>query len=177
MALLTFYAMMACRPIPAAAARSGNQLLQALPPSELLTSDKCQPFVFGEVSEVLGVECRKREFIDQAAGGYPGVVVRPGTSAPLRAGLELAPSLRHRFVVFQDTDTLTPSGQICGAARSPGPQHPPLHQLPDRDEGDAHRVACQRRPQPIGQAVTQAGGCDVGVQDDQAHGMLARREA
>jgi hypothetical protein len=56
--------------------------LQALPPSQLLTSDKGQPFVFGEVSEVLGVECRKRELIDQAAGGYPGVVVWPGTSAP-----------------------------------------------------------------------------------------------
>lgn len=180
MVLLAFYGhdgMAACQPIPAAAARRRNQLLQALPPSGLLTSDKCQPFVFGEVSEVLGVECRKRELIDQAAGGYPGVVVRPGTSAPLRAGLELSPPLRHRFVVFQGTDTLTPSGQIRGAARSPGPQHPPLHQLPDRDEGDAHRVACQRRPQRIGQAVAQAGGCDVGVQDDQAHGMLARREA
>ena len=116
--LLAFYGQ-GGQPVPAAADRSGNQLLQALPPSELLTSDKGQPFVFGEVGEALGVECRKRELIDQAAGGYPGVVVRPGTSAPLRAGLELSPSLRHRFVVFQGTDTRR---HLANSAVRPGPQ-------------------------------------------------------
>jgi energy-coupling factor transporter ATP-binding protein EcfA2 len=81
------------------------------------------------------------------------IAVAQGSSADYHL-LTVAPSLRHRFVVFQDTDTLTPSGQVGGAARSPGPQHAPLHQLPDRDEGDAHRVACQRPP-----AADRAGGC------------------
>jgi hypothetical protein len=63
----------------------------------LSASDDGQPFVRGEVSKVLGVECRKQKIIDQAAGGYPGVVVRPGPLAPLRAGLQLAPFVRHRL--------------------------------------------------------------------------------
>jgi len=133
--------------------------------------------MLGEISEVLGVECRKRQIIDQAASGHPGVVVRSGPSTSLRTGLKLSPFLRDRFVVFQDTDALAPSGQFRGTARPPTAQHAPLHQLPDCDESDAHRVVRQRCPQPVGQAVAQAGGRDVGVQDYQAHGMLARREA
>ena len=172
MVLLAFTATVACQPIPAAAARSGNPLLQALPPSELLISIgvslSCSPK--SAKSLVLSVASGSSSTSQQAAIQ----VSLGGRGRPRRSAL--APSLRHRFVVFQDADTLTPSGQIRGAARSPGPRHPPLHQLPDRDEGDAYHVACQRRPQPIGQAVAQAGVCDIGVRDDQAHGMLARRE-
>ena len=87
--------------------------------SGLLAADKGQPFVLCEVGEVLDVEGGKREIIDKAAGGYPGIVLRAGPSASLRAGLELAPFLRHRFVVGQDSDMLTPAGQFAGAARPP----------------------------------------------------------
>jgi hypothetical protein len=78
-----------------------------------------QPFALCEVGEVLDVEGGKREIIDKAAGGYPGIVLRAGPSASLRAGLELALFLRHRFVVGQDSDMLTPAGQFAGAARPP----------------------------------------------------------
>ena len=84
----------------------------------LLASDNGQPFVLGEVTEVLGVKRRKRKIINQA-GSYPGVVVRPGPPAQLCAGLELAPLVRHRFVVSQNPDTLTPPGQVGGAPRPP----------------------------------------------------------
>ncbi len=50
----------------------------------LSASDDDQPFMLGEVTKVLRVECRKRKIIDQAAGGYPGVVVWPGPSPQLR---------------------------------------------------------------------------------------------
>jgi hypothetical protein len=80
--------------------------------SGLLAADKGQPFVLCEIDEVLDVEGGKREIIDKAAGGYPGVVLRAGPSASLRVSLELAPFLRHRFVVCQNTDTLTPAGQF-----------------------------------------------------------------
>lgn len=87
--------------------------------SGLLADGKGQPFVLCEVGEVLDVEGGKREIIDKAAGGYPGIVLRAGPSASLRGGLELAPFLRHRFVVGQDSDMLTPAGQFAGAARPP----------------------------------------------------------
>ena len=73
--------------------------------------------MLGEVSKVLDVQSCERKIIDKAAGGYPGIVLRAGPSASLRAGLELAPFLRHRFVVGQDSDMLTPAGQFAGAAR------------------------------------------------------------
>jgi hypothetical protein len=85
--------------------------------SGLLADGKGQPFVLCEVGEVLDVEGGKREIIDKAAGGYPGIVLRAGPSASLRAGLELALFLRRRFVVGQDSDMLTPAGQFAGAAR------------------------------------------------------------
>ena len=55
--------------------------------SGLLADGKGQPFVLCEVGEVL--EGGKREIIDKAGGGYPGIVLRAGPSASLRAGLEL----------------------------------------------------------------------------------------
>jgi len=45
--------------------------------------------------------------------------LRARLSASLRAGLKLAPFARHRFVVCQDADMLTPSGQFVGGL---GPQ-------------------------------------------------------
>src|SRR5262249_59453866 len=102
------------RPLPPALAEASRG-----PMTSVLAADKGQPFVLCEVGEVLDVEGGKREIIDKAAGGYPGVVLRAGPSASLRAGLELAPFLRHRFVVCQNTDTLTPAGQFAGAARPP----------------------------------------------------------
>ena len=36
------------------------------------------------------------------------------------AGLELAPFVRHRLVVCQDSDTLTPAGQFVSAAEAIG---------------------------------------------------------
>jgi len=84
-----------------------------------LAADEGQPFVLGEVGKVLDVESCKRKIIDEAARGYPGVVLRARPSASLRAGLKLARFVRHRFVVCQDADMLTPSGQFVGAARPP----------------------------------------------------------
>ena len=46
--------------------------------SGLLADGKGQPFVLCEVGEVLDVEGGKREIIDKAAGGYPGIVLRRG---------------------------------------------------------------------------------------------------
>ena len=79
---------------------------------------RVQPLMLGEVRKVLDVEGSKRKIIDKAAGGCPGVVLRARPSAPLRASLELAPFLRHRFVVCQDVDMLTPSGRFVSAAGS-----------------------------------------------------------
>jgi hypothetical protein len=90
---------------------------------------------------------------------------------------QLTPLIGHCFVVRWDRDVLTPPGQVGGPAGSPGSQHSPLHQLPDRDERDAYGMSCQRRLQLAWQAVAQAGRCNIGVQDDPDHGMLARREA
>ncbi len=76
------------------------------------------------------------------------------------------PLVRHGFVVGQDSNPLTPPGQVGGAARPPAPYDLPLHQLPDRDECDSHRVARQRSPHAVGQAISQGGRRDVGVEDD-----------
>jgi hypothetical protein len=71
--------------------------------------------VLGEVSKVLDVESCQRKIIDRAASGYPGVVLRARPSASLHAGLKLAPFVRHRFVVCQDSDVPTPSGQFVSS--------------------------------------------------------------
>src|SRR5579875_588127 len=146
-------------------------------PSDQGSLDEDESFVFGEVAEVFGVQRGEGEVIDQAARGDPGVVVRPGPPAALRAGLKLAPRVRYRLVVLEHGDVLAPPGQVGDAARPPAPQGAPLHQLPDRDEGNGHRVPGQPRPQSVGQAPPQRERGYVGVQDDQAHGRLARREA
>jgi hypothetical protein len=64
-----------------------------------LIADEDQPFVLGEVGEVLDIEGCEREIIEEAAGGYPSVVLGAWPSSALRAGLELPPFLSHRFVV------------------------------------------------------------------------------
>jgi hypothetical protein len=55
--------------------------------------------VLGEVGEILDIEGCEREIIEEAAGGYPSVVLGAWPSSALRAGLELPPFLSHRFVV------------------------------------------------------------------------------
>jgi hypothetical protein len=98
-----------------------------------LTADEGQPFVLGEVGKVLDVESCKRKVIDKAAGGYPAVVLRARPSASLRASLKLTPFVRHRFVVRQDFDPLTPG-----------------------NEGNTHRVTGKSCPQLVGQTMAQA---------------------
>jgi chloramphenicol 3-O-phosphotransferase len=45
--------------------------------------DEFKTFEFGEVGVVLDVERGEREFADEAAGRYPGVVRWPGSPAEL----------------------------------------------------------------------------------------------
>jgi hypothetical protein len=52
--------------------------------------DEFEAFVLGEVRVVLDVERGKGKSADEAAGGDPGVVRRPGPAAQLRVGLDLA---------------------------------------------------------------------------------------
>jgi hypothetical protein len=122
--------------------------------------------MLGEVRKVLDVEGSKRKIIDKAAGGYPGVVLRARPSAPWRASLELAHFLRHRFVVCQDADMLTPSGQFVSAAGTQLRSTRHFISSPDRDEGNAHRVARQGRPQLVRKAIAQAERRDISVEDD-----------
>jgi hypothetical protein len=48
--------------------------------------------VFGEVAEVLEIQRRQRQLVGEAAGGDPGIVLRPGTPAPL-GDAEISPQM------------------------------------------------------------------------------------
>jgi hypothetical protein len=63
------------------------------------------------------------------------------------------------------------------AARAPAPDERPLGQLAEGDEGDGRDLSGEPLGQGLRGPTTQERGGDVGVEDDEAHALSARRAA
>jgi hypothetical protein len=53
----------------------------------------------------------------------------------------------------------------------------PFRQLANGDEGDGGCVADELAGQAVRCSPAEQRGCDIGVEDDEAHAMSARRDA
>ena len=98
--------------------------------------DEFEAFVLGEVGVVLDVERGEGKPADEAAGGDPGVVRRPGTAAELGVGLDLAPAGGDLLVLGEDDEFSEEGPHRLQAARAPVADEGPLRELAVGDEGD-----------------------------------------
>jgi len=62
---------------------AGVRPLVAMPIGGESPGDEYQPVMLREIAEVLDVERRQRQFVGQAAGSGPRIILRPGTASPL----------------------------------------------------------------------------------------------
>jgi hypothetical protein len=133
--------------------------------------------VLGEAGVVLDVECGEGQFTDEAAGGDPGVVGRLWPAAQLGVGLDLAPALGDALVVGQDCSAARKVRIVSGFRGPTAGRWSTLCQFSVGDEGDGDGLAGELPGETVGGAAGQERGGDVGVDDDEAHARLARREA
>lgn len=119
--------------------------------------DDGQPFVLGEVPEVLDVQRRQGQVVVQAARGYPHVVLRARPTTPLSVSCDRAPGTGHVLdlvVVRQDQDVAQPGFQATAVGRTPLAIDGPLGQLRQRDERDAQPVVEDGRDDRWREVVT-----------------------
>src|SRR6266567_5139477 len=103
------------------------------------TGNQGEPVVLGEVSEVLHVPRGQRQSVDQATGGYPGVVLWSGAASQFGSAGQPTPHFSNRLVTGEDGQASESLGQGCSPPGSPLPHHAPLGQFTVGDEGDACR--------------------------------------
>lgn len=145
--------------------------------SELL-ADYDEPFVLGEVCEILDVERRQRHFVHQATRGYPGIVLRTWPTPKRSVGRDLAPFAGHPLGTGKDRDRLKPFGHSSTPSFGPFPLVCPLAEFTKRGEGDERTLADEVFHQGRRQLPLEAQRRDVGVQYDEIHdnyAKLARR--
>lgn len=145
--------------------------------SAFVDANDAQAVMVGEVAEVLDVEGCQRQAADQARCGDPRIIDRAGTASPFGAGLQFTPADGDLVGVGERDHVPPPVRQRGQLGRPSVPQHGPLGELTDGDERDAPGLARQPGSQRISQATAQAGGGDVGIEDDEAHATSARRDA
>ena len=98
-------------------------------PRKVSSMDELKALVLGEVGVVLDVERGEGKPADEAAGGDPGVVRRPGTAAELGVGLDLAPAGGDVLVVGEDDE-----------CREEGPASSPDFARPNGGQGSTWSV-------------------------------------
>ena len=87
-----------------------------------------------EVAKVLDVERRQREFIGQAAGSDPSVVLWPWAAPPLGRRRDLTPDSGDVVTAVQHRDPAQPPGHSLLPQGPPLPSHSPLRELTLGDE-------------------------------------------
>ncbi|GAA2562378.1 hypothetical protein GCM10010210_41260 [Pseudonocardia hydrocarbonoxydans] len=79
-------------------------------------------------------------------------------------------------VVGEDHETGQEGLHRGQAARTPASDEGPLRQLAQGDEGDGRYLPGEPAGQVVRGPAAQECGGDVGVEDDEAHALSARRE-
>jgi hypothetical protein len=91
--------------------------------------------------------------------------------------LDFAPAGGDALVVGEDDERGEESPHRVQAPRAPVADEGPLGQFAVGDEGDRDGVSGELTGEGVRDAPAQERGGDVGVDDDEAHARLARREA
>jgi hypothetical protein len=112
------------------------------------------------LGEVPPVEGQQREPALDAAGRDPGVVVRPGTTPPLRPGGELARDRCHLRAGRKDQRLVEQELQTAAAGTAPSLDPGTLPELTDGGEGDAEVEQVASRLEHL-QAVLEPWGCGL----------------
>jgi len=125
--------------------------------------------MLGEVLEVLPVQGRKRQAMDQAARSDPGVVGWPGSAAAPGISGYPAPLPRDHQVGVQLDDTAEPVLQPLASAAAPAPHRGPLPQLTHGDERHASSYGRQPRGEGPVELPLDDARRHVGIENDIAH--------